>query len=353
MPYKVGARQVKFGLELLPDGGPKKPYELIFEYSRIADNWFDNIWITHHPWNADPFTTAGYMASITKYTTIGLGATNPFVIPPVYIAETSGTLFRLYNRRFILGVGAGDPESLNYLKVKRPKKLIRYFRTAISEIRDLLAGKTVRGRRFSWVEPLVNNGYAAFPKLFIAAQGPMMLNLAGELGDGVLINASHPAHIKIAIEKVREGAEKTGRGLLPEIVAYTCFSMEETPEKACLTSKPPVAYIVSGANDATLSYFDIDADRASNIRRLLREKKFQEAFNLVDDKMVDAFSISGDKAFCKSRIEDIVRVGVDQVVLGSPLGPDSPRKWSGIEVYSKEDAIRRIITDILNAYCRE
>ncbi|MHA1409484.1 MAG: LLM class flavin-dependent oxidoreductase [Candidatus Odinarchaeia archaeon] len=350
MPYKIHGRPIKFGLELLPDGGPNKPYELIFEYARIADSWFDNIWITHHPWNADPFTTAGYMASITKYTTIGLGATNPFVIPPVYIAETSGTLFKLYSKRFILGVGAGDPESLAYLNIKRPKKLIKHFRQAISEIRALLNGELVRGRRFSWLESGCDEDNSVSPKIFIAAQGPMMLKLAGEIGDGVLINASHPKQIKQAILKIKEGVEKAGKSDLPEIVAYTCFSMADSVEDAQAACKPPVAFIVAGANDNILSLFNIDMDAVKKIRVNLRDKKFFEAFELVDQEMIDSFSITGDPQLCRKKIEEIANVSVDQIVLGAPIGPSSQRLWCNNEVISKEEAIRNAINKILDPY---
>ncbi len=351
MVYLVNGRRVKFGLELLPNGDVKKPYELVFEYARIADKWFDNIWLTHHPWNADPFTTAGYMASITKYTTIGLGATNPFVIPPVYIAETSGTLFRLYSKRFILGVGAGDPESLDYLGIKRPPKLIKYFREAISEIRDLLSGKQVRGRRFSWIHS-EENGEFFSPKIFIAAQGPMMLRLAGEIGDGVLINASHPLQIRKAIEKVGEGASRVNRAALPEIVAYTCFSMDDNVERALEACKPPVAYIVSGASNEILRDFDIDMEKVERIRLSLRSRRFVEAFNLVDERMIESFSISGDPVNCRRKIEELVEIGVEQVVLGSPLGVESEMFWRGRVVYSKETILRKIIKKILCKYQR-
>ncbi|WEU40721.1 MAG: LLM class flavin-dependent oxidoreductase [Candidatus Odinarchaeum yellowstonii] len=351
MVYIVKERKIKFGLELLPDGGVKKPYELIFEYAKIADKWFDNIWLTHHPWNADPFTTAGYMASITRYTTIGLGATNPFVIPPVYIAETSGTLFRLYSKRFILGVGAGDPESLDYIGVKRPPKLIKYFREAISEIRDLLSGKPVRGRKFSWFH-VDDEDTDIKPKIFIAAQGPMMLRLAGEIGDGVLINASHPLHIRKSIERVVEGALRVKRPIIPEIVAYTCFSMDEDAEKALAASKPPVAYIVSGASDEILREFDIDTNKVEAIRSFLRNKRFIDAFNLVDERMIEFFSISGDPVNCRRKIEEIVEIGVDQIVLGSPLGVEVEEVWRGKVVYSKEAVLKAIIRKILCKYPR-
>ncbi len=352
MVYIVKGRRIKFGLELLPEGGVKKPYELIFDYARIADKWFDNVWLTHHPWNADPFTTAGYMASITKHTTIGLGATNPFVIPPVYIAETSGTLFRLFSKRFILGVGAGDPESLDYIGVKRPPKLIKYFKEAILEIRDLLSGKQVRGRKFSWFRADDEDSDVFKPKIFIAAQGPMMLRLAGEIGDGVLINASHPLQIRNAINKVVEGASSVNREVFPEIVAYTCFSMDENVERAYAASKPPVAYIVSGANDEILMDFKIDMKKVDEIRSLLRSRRFVEAFNLVDERMIESFSISGDPFNCVRKIEDIVETGVDQVVLGSPLGVELEKIWCGRIVFSKEAVLRKIIRKILRKYPR-
>jgi 5,10-methylenetetrahydromethanopterin reductase len=349
MTYLIKGKEIKFGLELLPDGGPKKPYELIFKYARIADKWFDNIWITHHPWNADPFTTAGYMASITKHTTIGLGATNPFVIPPVYIAETSGTLFKLYSKRFILGVGAGDPESLNYLNIKRPKKLVTYFKEAILEIRKLLRGEEIRGRSFSWMESNCNND-KAYPDIFIAAQGPMMLNLSGEIGDGVLINASHPKQVKYAVSKIKEGAEKAGKSDLPEIVAYTCFSFADSLEEAIEFCKPPVAYIVSGANEEVLNLFSLDFDKIDRIRKNLRRKNFAEAFNLVDTEMIEAFSITGEVKTCRDKIEKLANIGVDQIVLGSPIGPSTTKIWCEREIYSKEKALRNTINRILNPY---
>ena len=40
--------------------------------------------------------------------------------------------------------------------------------------------------------------------IYLGAQGPKMLELAGEIADGVLINASNPKDFKVAVEQIRK-----------------------------------------------------------------------------------------------------------------------------------------------------
>ena len=88
----------------------------------------------------------------------------------------------------------------------------------------------------------------------------------------------------------------------------------------------------------------------NQIRKYLRDKNFSEAFELVDDKMIDAFAIAGNHDSCKKKIEELVDVGVDQIVLGTPIGPSITKIWKKEEIISKENAIRNVINKILSAY---
>ncbi|MHA1836107.1 MAG: hypothetical protein ACTSYQ_04190, partial [Candidatus Odinarchaeia archaeon] len=127
----------------------------------------------------------------------------------------------------------------------------------------------------------------------------------------------------------------------------------ESYEEAVKYSRPPVAYIVSGANNEILSLFDIKEDKVLQIRNNLRKKNFVDAFNLVDDEMINTFSITGNWNDCINKIEGLVDVGIDQFVFGSPLGPETTKIWCNYEIFSKETAIRNIITKILSSYFRE
>ena len=75
-----------------------------------------------------------------------------------------------------------------------------------------------------------------------------MLEMAGKIGDGILVNASHPSDIAFAIKMASEGMKQAGKK--PEevdIAAYTSFSINEDAKKAAKAAAPVVAFIVAGS----------------------------------------------------------------------------------------------------------
>ena len=90
-----------------------------------------------------------------------------------------------------------------------------------------------------------------------------MLELAGAIADGVLINASHPDDFKFAVPMIRQGAEKAGRK--PEdvqVCAYASFSADKDQAKAVNASKIVVAFIVAGSPENVLQRHGIGMDEA-------------------------------------------------------------------------------------------
>jgi len=66
----------------------------------------------------------------------------------------------------------------------------------------------------------------------MGAQGPKMLELAGKVADGVLINASHPKDFEFAIKQIALGAKAAGRDPKSvDVGAYACFSIHKDAEK--------------------------------------------------------------------------------------------------------------------------
>jgi len=50
--------------------------------------------------------------------------------------------------------------------------------------------------------------------------------------------------------------------------------------------------------------------------------QWKEAFSYVDNNMVEAFSICGTPETCTEKIDKLLKVGVNQIVAGSPIGPN-------------------------------
>jgi 5,10-methylenetetrahydromethanopterin reductase len=170
--------------------------------------------------------------------------------------------------------------------------------------------------------------------IYIGAQGPKMLELAGAISDGVLINASHPDDFKFAVPMIRAGAEKAGRK--PEdvqVCAYASFSADKDPAKAVNASKIVVAFIVAGSPENVLERHGIGMDEAKAISDAISRFDFKGAMDGVTPRMTEAFSISGAPADCRARIDELLSTGVTQIVVGSPIGPN---KESAIKLIGKK-----------------
>ena len=121
----------------------------------------------------------------------------------------------------------------------------------------------MQGKNFTVLGSKLNFKVQFEIPIFIGAQGPKMLALAAEIGDGVLINASHDKDIERAMEFIKNGvieAEKQLDDL--NVAAYTSFSVANNYEDAVKAVKPVVAYIVAGCPESVLAKHGISMETA-------------------------------------------------------------------------------------------
>ncbi len=285
---------------------------------------FNRIWITDHFNNRNVYVTLALVSTYTSQIGLGPGVTNPYLVHPVMTAQAVASLNEMAPGRIACGIGAGDRTTLDMVGVEQ-KKPLSAIREAVEIIRGLTSGsgaefqgevfRITKGARFRF---RVDNPIP----IYIGAQGPRMLALAAEVGDGVLINASHPRDIEEAVQHVRKGAEASGKGAKDlAVVAYTSFSVAEDPVRAREAVTPVVAYIVAGCPEVVLSRHGIRFVNATKIRDAIVSGKFKDAFSSVTDEMVEAFSISGTPDVCVEKVGRLFKTGVTELVTGSPIGP--------------------------------
>lgn len=325
--------RIEFGVEFVPE----QPIGNIAEKVRTAERFrFDYAWITDHYNNRNVYATLAIIASETEKIRLGPGVTNPYTIHPAETASSIATLDELSNERAVLGIGPGDRTTLDALGIEWEKPLTR-TRESIKIIRNLLAGESVtsgEGEEFGLQGGQLNVEPKGKIPIYVGAQGPNMLKMAGSQGDGVLINASHPRDFDYAIGRVEEGVEKAGRDLNEvDVAAYTCFSVAEDEESAKRAAIPPVAFIAAGMPDAVLQRHEIPSEDARKVGESLNKGDFEAAFGSVTEEMMEAFSIYGTPEDCVERIEKLREIGVSQMVTGSPIGPD---KEESMEIISEE-----------------
>src|SRR3990170_4648089 len=286
-----------FGIEFVP----ADPVLKLAYYTKLAEeNGFDNVWITDHYNNRDVYTTLAVLALNTNRIKLGTGVTNPYTRNIAITAQSIGAI-----------------------------------NESISAIRQFFAGKKVsqEGKRVK-----IGGAKLAFKTgnipIYLGAQGPKMLELAGKVADGVLINASHPKDFEFAIKQITAGAKAAGRDPRSvDVGAYACFSIHKDAEKAKGAAKVVVAFIVAGSPDTVLERHGIDVGAKKTIGEAIAKGDFAGLNTLVTDKMIDAFSICGTPADCKAKVEALKKIGVTQIVAGSPIGPD---KEAAIKLIGKE-----------------
>ena len=316
-----------FGIEFVPDESVLK----IGYMAKLAeDAGFGNIWITDHYNNRDVWTTLAVLSLLTNKISLGTGVTNPYTRNAAITASSIASINELSGGRAILGIGPGDKATFDKMGIDWDKPLSRVRETVLA-IRAFLAKEQVSQAGFKGAQ--MSFSTSKIP-IYIGAQGPKMLELAGAISDGVLINASHPDDFKFAVPMIRAGAEKAGRK--PEdvqVCAYASFSADKDPAKAVNASKIVVAFIVAGSPENVLERHGIGMDEAKAISDAISRFDFKGAMDGVTTKMTEAFSISGAPADCRARIDELLSTGVTQIVVGSPIGPN---KESAIKLIGKQ-----------------
>jgi 5,10-methylenetetrahydromethanopterin reductase len=267
---------------------------------------------------------------LTNKISLGTGVTNPYTRNAAITASSIASINELSGGRAILGIGPGDKATFDKMGIDWDKPLSRVRETVLA-IRAFLAKEQVSQAGFKGAQMSFTT--SKIP-IYIGAQGPKMLELAGAISDGVLINASHPDDFKFAVPMIRAGAEKAGRK--PEdvqVCAYASFSADKDPAKAVNASKIVVAFIVAGSPENVLERHGIGMYEAKAISDAISRFDFKGAMDGVTPRMTEAFSISGAPADCRARIDELLSTGVTQIVVGSPIGPN---KESAIKLIGKK-----------------
>ena len=167
---------------------------------------FSHVWTfdSHLLWE-EPFVIYSQVLAETRKVVVGPMVTNPATRDWTVTASLFATLNEMYGNRTVCGIGRGD--SAVRVTNGRPTTLAT-LRDAIHVIRELANGREVDYRgttlRFPW-------GTTSELEVWVAAYGPKALALAGEVGDGFILQLADPDITEWSVRAVREAAERAGR----------------------------------------------------------------------------------------------------------------------------------------------
>ncbi|HEU0075890.1 MAG TPA: LLM class flavin-dependent oxidoreductase, partial [Dehalococcoidia bacterium] len=167
--------------------------------------------------------------------TTGIGVSPVPLRTPMGFAMSAGTLSKMTEGRFILGVGSGQADVPNYRRTwnMRGTSTIGLMRDYVTTIRSLVRGESVdyEGPSITYHGAKLSIDPPPQTPIYLAALGPNMTMLAGEVADGVSLNWCDPETIALARARVKEGAERAGRdpsGVKLAMYIRVCVDEDET-----------------------------------------------------------------------------------------------------------------------------
>ena len=260
---------------------------------------YESVWVTQLPDARDASLVLAAYAAATQWVHLGTGVLPIYARHPTAMAQMAATLDELSAGRFILGIGVSHKvtvESMWGLKLEHPVEAMReYLEIVRTSLRD--GSASVGGKHFT-----ANWSYSAPRRselpIMISALSPRMLELAGELSDGVVLWMCSPGYIQdVVIPHLRVGRKKAGKVMEGfEIVAAV---------PACLTSD---------RGDA-LKAFRQTVERYASLpyyRKMMDASGFAadlEAGN-VTDAMLDELGAVGDKSQLLEGVQRFREAGV-------------------------------------------
>jgi F420-dependent oxidoreductase-like protein len=189
---------------------------------------YEAVWVTQLPNARDASLVLATYANATERVGLGTGILPIYTRHPTAMVQMAATLDEISGGRFILGIGVSHKvtvESMWGLHLDSPVDAMReYLDIVRTSLRD--GGCAIDGKYFSAHWTYSGPRRPEMP-LLISALNPRMLDLAGELADGIVLYMCSPAYIRDqVVPAVTAGRQKAGKTIEGfEIVAAVPLSV--------------------------------------------------------------------------------------------------------------------------------
>jgi probable F420-dependent oxidoreductase len=277
----------------------------------------------------DAFGPATAVATKTSHIELGTGVVGIWSRSPVTMALQAATLNELSGGRLLLGLGLqarGYVEGWHGRRYERPVRAMREF---VTILRRILSGEAVtfEGEIFSVQGFQLQMQPPERPaRIYMAAIGPQMTRLAGELADGILGYCYSAAYVRESVlPNLRAGAERAGRSLDGFDVACG-FPTIVTPDDSGLEQIKGQVMMFATAKSSSPEYassFAAAGYDVGEIQERVDAGEVEGALGLVTDEMADALTIAGSPENVRRRIDEYRQAGLTTVA----LNPSPPDVW--------------------------
>jgi 5,10-methylenetetrahydromethanopterin reductase len=268
------------------------------------------------------------LLAATKKIKVAPAPMSPYSRHPIISAMSIATMEEFAPGRVIASPGTGNAAALKEAGIESPHPL-KTMREYVDILRRFLSGEAVvfHGETFHINGAKMGFAPAQPIQMYITAVRSRMLQLGGEIGDGVLLSAGcAPGYIERCVADIQKGAEKGGKSARDvDIAGFVTASVSENKREAIEANKMFLAYIfrnIHHAENIRLGGAKVDQEA---LAAAVAKRDWDKAKGYISDEVVHAHSVAGTPAECRKQLEAFIKGGIDLPVL-LPMGTQEARK---------------------------
>ncbi len=326
------------------DGGLSFDPAGIIEAARVAEQvGYDGIWSAET--NHDPFLPLALAAEHTERLELGTGIAVAFARNPMTLAQVANDLQTLSKGRFMLGLGSQIKPHIEKRFSMPWSHPAPRMRELISAIRAIWASWSDGSRlafrgefyRHTLMTPMFDPGPNPYgnPRIFLAAVGELMTEVAGEVADGMLAHGFTTERYlrEVTVPALERGLERSGRLRSDLEISYPGMVVTGADEAgfaaAAKAVKAQLAFYAS--TPAYLPVLELHGwgDLHVELNRLSKRGAWEEMGRLIDDDVLNTFAVVGELDAIAGMVQARFGGLVDRFNFYAPYAMD-PERWAAV-----------------------
>lgn len=311
------------------ENDPQIPPSDSLELALLAESrGYEMVWVPEGG-GRDSLTQLTYLAANTNKIGLATGILPIYYRTPMLTAMSAAGMGTLSDGRFILGLGVGhrpSVEGTHGIPFRRP---LTHMRETITLVRRLLDGERVShaGRIFN-VDGATLGAAAPAQRvpIYVAALGPQMLELTGELADGVLLNWTASRYLEQAVQHLHRGAEKAERDPSEiDIAGYVRVAVSDNLDEARASLQGQIARYASNPFYHNFFRGMGFGDEMAAAEAAMQRGDMAAAAGAISQKMQEQVAVVGSAEECRTEIEKRRSLGLALPVV-APFTVDEARE---------------------------
>ncbi|GAA4417532.1 TIGR03617 family F420-dependent LLM class oxidoreductase [Actinokineospora soli] len=304
---------------------------------------YDGAWVAET--KLDPFVALAVAAERTSRIDLVTGIAVAFARNPMTVAVAANDLHLLSGGRFVLGLGSQVKPHITKrfgMPWSHPAARMREFVLAVRAIweafetgeKPAFAGEFYK---HTLMTPFFNPGPNPHgnPRVWLAAVGPLMAEVAGEVADGLLCHSfSTERYLReVTIPAVERGRAKAGKPLDGFEISGPSFvasgSTDAEVEAAVAETRSQIAFYGSTPSYRPVLELHGWGELQDDLNALAKRGRWAEMPALITDEVLHAFAVVGDPATAAAEIDRRYGDVVQRMTL-TTSGPPDPARWAPV-----------------------